>query len=219
MIVKLCGQTRLQDIEYSFKKSADLCGVVIEVPSSKRTVSVADARHLFAPFKEKMVALTADADRELYRQIAEVLSPFAMQLTANEPEEDVNYIKESLGIEVFKSLHLPLEGSVPEEGREDYFTSKMESYLSAGAYGFVLDSSVPNMYGGSGKKSDWNLAKGIIDAMPKARILLAGGIGPENGAEAAALAPWGIDLASGVEDAPGQKSEEKIDLLMERLGR
>ncbi len=213
--VKLCGQTRAADIEYSFTRGADFCGVVVEVFSSPRTQTIEKAKPLFAVDAKKTFALTADAPMELYGDIARTLTPGFFQLTANETRATVNEVRKRFGIPVFKSIHLPM---APEPGTTaGHFQALIEGYLAAGADGFVLDTKVPTMFGGSGKKSDWNLAETIIRGNPGVKILLAGGIGPHNAAEAAALDPWGIDLASGVEISPGMKSREKIDALFSAL--
>lgn len=213
--VKLCGQTRAADIEYSFTQGADFCGVVVEVASSPRTQTIENARPLFAVNAKKTFALTADAPMELYSEIARALMPGFFQLTANEAPAVAEEVRKRFGIPVFKSIHLPMTAEAGKTA--EVFQALINKYLAAGIDGFVLDTKVPAMFGGSGKKSDWNLAEAIIRGNPGAKILLAGGIGPHNAAEAAALAPWGIDLASGVEITPGVKSREKIDALFTAL--
>jgi phosphoribosylanthranilate isomerase len=214
MKVKLCGQTRAEDIRFSFESGAALCGVVVEVPSSPRSMSIDSAQPLFDEFGKKLVALTANAEFGFYETLAARLKPAAIQLTADETAEEVKRIKDATGLEVFKSLHLPKEGS-GDRPRED-FVREMERYVEAGVSVFILDTRVPNMYGGSGVKSDWTLARGIIESAP-AETFLAGGISQDNVLEAAALNPDGIDLASGVEMAPGIKSKEKIKSLFKAL--
>jgi len=231
MKVKLCGQTRAQDILFSFESGADLCGVVLEVESSPRSMTVDSAKPLFDEFGEKLFALTANAETEgplpmdLYKTIAVTLKPAAIQLTANETVETVKQIIEATGASVFKSLHLPQEGgassaggagSTGGAGSAEDFISVMQRYVEAGVSGFVLDTRVPNMYGGSGVKSDWALARTVIKSA-SAEVFLAGGISPDNVLEAASLNPDGIDLASGVEDEPGIKSKEKIEALFKKL--
>ncbi len=213
--VKLCGQTRAADIEYSFTRGADFCGVVVEVASSPRTQTISNAKPLFAVNANRTFALTADAAMELYGKIARTLMPGFFQLTANEDPATAGEVRKRFGIPVFKSIHLPMTAE-PGKSTDD-FQPLIKEYLAVGVDGFVLDTKVPKMFGGSGKKSDWNLAEAIIRKNPGVKILLAGGIGPDNAAEAAALTPWGIDLASGVETAPGIKSREKIDALFSAL--
>jgi phosphoribosylanthranilate isomerase len=71
----------------------------------------------------------------------------------------------------------------------------------------VVDADAPG-YGGSGTAADWTLARA---AAAQRRILLAGGLGPDNVAAAiAAVAPFGVDVASGVESAPGIKDPDKM---------
>lgn len=189
--------------------------MVVEVASSPRTQTLENAKPLFAVDAKRTFALTAGAPMELYQKIALTLLPGFFQLTANEDPATVNGLRTRFGIPVFKSIHLPM---APEPGKTaGHFQALINEYLAAGADGFVLDTKVPKMFGGSGKKSDWNLAETIIRNNPGVKILLAGGIGPHNAADAAALAPWGIDLASGVEISPGVKSREKIDALFAAL--
>ena len=223
MKIKICGQTRIEDIEYSFQQGASLCGVVVEVPSSKRTMTIQNALPLFERFRNRLFALTANADDQLIAEIAERLMPTAIQLTANESTESVYKIKSSHDISLFKSIHLPVEGDQTEDTDDSKTESiaseileRMKRYIASGVDGFVLDTSVPKLFGGSGKKSDWKIAKKIIDSTDY-KIFLAGGIGPDNVADAARLNPYAIDLASGVEVSPGVKSKEKIDLLFTAL--
>ena len=79
--------------------------------------------------------------------------------------------------------------------------------------GFVLDTPSAG-YGGSGTTCDWSLAAEAARELP---IVLAGGLGPENVAEAVrSVRPWAVDVASGVEATPGRKDPEKLRLFIER---
>jgi phosphoribosylanthranilate isomerase len=73
---------------------------------------------------------------------------------------------------------------------------------------FLLDASVKGMYGGSGITADWSRAAELAKKYP---LLLAGGLTPENVADAVRqVKPWGVDAASGVESEPGRKDAVKI---------
>ena len=75
----------------------------------------------------------------------------------------------------------------------------------------LLDAAVPGAYGGSGHLIDWNLASGFVSANPGKRVILAGGLNPENVAEAVkAVRPHAVDAASGVELSPGRKDHGKV---------
>lgn len=75
----------------------------------------------------------------------------------------------------------------------------------------LLDAAVPGTYGGSGHAVDWNLAAGFVTAHPEMRVILAGGLNPENVSDAVAkVHPHAVDVASGVESAPGRKDPAKV---------
>ncbi|MEM7533879.1 MAG: phosphoribosylanthranilate isomerase, partial [Chloroflexota bacterium] len=73
----------------------------------------------------------------------------------------------------------------------------------------LIDAYDVNEYGGTGKRADWNAAATVAETYP--RILLAGGLTPDNVADAVRkVRPWGVDVASGTERAPGLKDHEKV---------
>ena len=75
----------------------------------------------------------------------------------------------------------------------------------------LLDAAVPGTYGGSGHTIDWNLASGFVASHPAKHVILAGGLNPGNVAEAVqAVRPHAVDVASGVESAPGAKDPAKV---------
>ena len=83
----------------------------------------------------------------------------------------------------------------------------------------IVDASVAGKYGGTGEKADWNLAKKAVTDFDKP-ILLAGGLTPENVAEAVRFVePFGVDTAGGVELSPGIKDFEKMRKLVSRCKR
>ena len=95
---------------------------------------------------------------------------------------------------------------------------RLASYSAAAA--FLLDGLRPGFYGGSGRAADWTLAR---RAARYGRIFLAGGLSPENVAEAIRVAqPYAVDIASGVESRPGKKDRAKMRAFfreVERAGR
>ena len=75
----------------------------------------------------------------------------------------------------------------------------------------LLDAAVPGSYGGSGHTIDWNLASGFVVSHPDKKVILAGGLNPENVAKAvSAVHPHAVDVASGVESSAGRKDPEKV---------
>ncbi|MBM3125271.1 MAG: phosphoribosylanthranilate isomerase [Chloroflexi bacterium] len=80
---------------------------------------------------------------------------------------------------------------------------------------FLLDASVKGMYGGSGITADWS---GAAELAKKYPLLLAGGLTPQNVAEAVfRVKPWGVDVASGVESAPGEKDPGRMKAFVQAV--
>ena len=91
----------------------------------------------------------------------------------------------------------------------------LEPALSFKTPYLLLDAAVPGTYGGSGHAIDWDLAAGFVSAHPVKRVILAGGLKPDNVASAVAkVHPHAVDVASGVESAPGAKDPAKVRELI-----
>jgi phosphoribosylanthranilate isomerase len=81
-----------------------------------------------------------------------------------------------------------------------------------------LDASGDPLPGGSTDRPDWEVCRRLVDAHPGRKLLLAGGITPENVVEALqTVRPWGVDVSSGVESAPGRKDAARIRALLEAV--
>ena len=213
--VKLCGQTSLAGADLSLKMGADYIGVALEVESSPRSLSLEAARPIFEEHRAHAFLLTCHMPLEKLEEAVMELDPYAVQLTGNESPEDLAALKDAIGGLVYKSIHLAPEGAgqrTPEE-----ILAQMEAYAASGADGFVLDTASEGKFGGTGAKSDWALAAKIIAASSQP-VFIAGGINPQNISEAAAIpGVYGVDLASGVESAPGVKDEAKLTALFSAL--
>ena len=87
--------------------------------------------------------------------------------------------------------------------------------IAKSAPAFLVDAAVKGLYGGSGVTTDWN---GAAELAKKYPLLLAGGLTPENVAEAVGrVKPWGVDVASGVESAPGEKDARKMSEFVKKV--
>jgi phosphoribosylanthranilate isomerase len=79
----------------------------------------------------------------------------------------------------------------------------------------LIDAAVKGVYGGSGVTADWSAAAKLAKKYP---LLLAGGLTPENVADAVRqVHPWGVDVASGVESAPGEKDAAKMEKFVKEV--
>lgn len=217
--VKICGQTSADDCRMSLDAGADYLGVVFEVEASPRSLDFDRAAPIFDAFRSRTFLLTLNrtADDPLVETIAR-LNPLALQLTGQEPPETVAQMKARTGAPVYKSIHLPPKG-IGDEPDLDAMVATLKRYADAGADGFVLDTAARGLFGGTGVQSDWSVATALVARAP-GPVFIAGGINPDNVAEAAAIpGVFGVDMASGVESGKGIKSRDKLAQLFARLGR
>jgi indole-3-glycerol phosphate synthase/phosphoribosylanthranilate isomerase len=194
---KVCGLTRPADAAAAWAAGATWGGVIF-APESPRcvTAEVAAQVQAGAPLAWVGVFVNEEPDRVVERATSLGLS--AVQLHGEEPPEQVASLRERLphACEVWKAARVA-EG-IP---------APAEACLEAGADRLLLDAFRPGQRGGTGERFDWAL----FAAHPqRERFVLSGGLAPENAAEADALGAWALDVNSGVEDAPGLKSAERL---------
>lgn len=200
------------------REGADILGVVVEVPASKRSLDRAVAQKLFTlPTHADKAVLLCNSSLENTFDILKLIKPYALHLTGSEPPEMVSAIKTRFRVKVFKSVHLPAAGN--GQARADKLVEAIRSYVEASVHLIVLDTADPSrkIYGGTGLCSDWDVAAEIVrkSSLP---VLLAGGIKPENVVEAITqVQPYGVDLVSGVERETGIKDPARIKLLIAQV--
>jgi phosphoribosylanthranilate isomerase len=100
----------------------------------------------------------------------------------------------------------------------EYFERNRHRPNAVDAY--LVDAQVDGMYGGTGKRVSWDLLRNEYQTQEWPPLILAGGLRPENVAEAiAAVRPWGVDVASGVESSPGVKDADLVARFIEEARR
>jgi phosphoribosylanthranilate isomerase len=205
--VKICGLTNFADASAAIEAGADLLGFNFHPPSPRYVTPVA-AAGIIARLRARYGA-TADASflcvgvfvnltpAEM-RTIQHQCGLDLLQLSGDEPPESLD----ALGPDAFKALR----PRTPSEARHS--TAWYDGAGRCSEPRFQLDTSHPELYGGSGMTGDWAIAQSIAERYP---ILLAGGLSPTNVGEAVRrVRPWGVDVASGVERAPGLKDAAKM---------
>ncbi len=196
MKVKICGITRLEDALAAERLGADALGFNFW-PRSKRYVTPAAAR-------------------EIVRRLPPLVTPVG--LFVNQPESEMVGVAQETGMRVLQlhgdeppdlCAHLPFP--VIKAIRVDAVKT-LAALASYEVSAFLLDTPSRG-YGGSGAPFDWSLAEGVSEI---AAIILAGGLTPENVARAiTAVRPYAVDVASGVESAPGIKDHSKMARFIE----
>lgn len=195
MKVKICGITNSEDALLAMELGADALGFIF-VKSSPRYITPQAARKIIRKLDPFAIAVGvfADTPREEIYSIIEQTGINCVQLHGNElPGHIVNY-----PLPVYKSFQV-----------DKYFMPETLQKYKGGAY--LLDTSSDGMLGGTGKTFDWSLA---VAAKAYGRIILAGGLNPENITEAmCTVQPYAVDVNSGVESAPGKKDAQKLEAL------
>jgi len=191
--VKICGITCLEDALAACDAGADALGFVLAPEAKKRNryIEPAAAFEIIAELPP-FVTTVAVCVNESIQQLANYLTHFdCVQCCGDETPSDLPPAQVTL--KAFRA-------------GPDFDVQRMLYYE---ARGYVLDAAVQGEHGGTGQTCDWEVARAAV-ATGKP-IVLAGGLTPENVAEAVReVRPFAVDTSSGVESAPGKKDHDRI---------
>ncbi len=204
--VKICGNTRREDVERAVQAGADAVGFIIGFPSTPRNLGIEQAYSLMKglPPLVARVAVTRLDDLNLLRSIAERLPVDAVQLIGGAPYTP-KIRRLFPGMRLIKVVHAEPE-SLLQSARE---TSKMYDAI-------LVDSKVKGTPGGTGQVHDWALSRVVAEAVRPTPTFLAGGLNPLNVEDAVkTVRPYAVDVSSGVESAPGVKDHSKVEKFVE----
>jgi len=191
--VKICGITRLEDALCAAACGADAVGFIFH-PASPRYITPERARAIIARLPEGIatVGVFVNRKREAVEQTAEACSLDLIQLHG---DESPAYCRQLPPGRVIKAVS---PGTSEAVRALDLYDTRA----------FLVDARDTGRYGGTGRRSDWELAIKIREAHP---LILAGGLDPGNIEEAlAAVAPHAVDINSGCELAPGIKDHDRM---------
>ena len=192
--VKICGVTSVADAELCRDAGADAIGLNF-VPASPRCIDAKLARQIRDRLQGsvEVVAVVADLPEPELRQLKLEVEPDFLQLHGNEPSE----LLERFLPGAYKVVHV--QNALDVERANRFAGNRV-----------LLDAKVAGKLGGSGIAFDYSLT---TELARKRRVILAGGLTPETVASAVAqVKPFGVDVASGVEDAgqPRRKAADKV---------
>jgi phosphoribosylanthranilate isomerase len=212
--IKICGLTNLADAYMALKLGADFLGFN-NIRRSKRFIDIRDIKDIVQrmpeSLRDKCVLLAEDVDLQSIIKTAKSLNISSIQpYITNPTTTDTDYIRvRERGIGVFRVIHIENKRSI----------SDLSIDPNSADY-FILDtkSSDPSELGGTGASFDWYLYNCAKEALPEKKMVLAGGISLKNLDEAVEYTETRmVDLSSGIEDAPGIKSHDKMQALFEHI--
>jgi len=195
MKVKICGITNLEDALAACEAGADALGFVFAEEAKKRNryIEPEKAREIvekLPPFVTTVAVCVNDSPERLLEYAA-----FCdrLQLCGEESAEDAARLPRARVVKVFR-------------GGSSFDPTAAAAYPASA---ILFDAAVPGAHGGTGLMCDWSAARKAVEA--GLNVILAGGLTPENVAEAVkAVRPCAVDTSGGVESAPGKKDHEKV---------
>jgi len=199
--IKICGIKTLEDALAAIDAGVDYLGFnfyrrsvrFIEKRACAEITSVLKKEHS----RIKLVGVFVNS---LVEEIKDILDTCSLDMAQLHGDETAEMLK-ALDGKAFKAFR-----GIPES---------IDGFVRSESPVFLVDASVKGVYGGSGVTADWNGAAELAQKYP---LLLAGGLTPENVAEAVRrVKPWGVDVASGVESAPGEKDASKMKALVKAV--
>jgi len=201
--IKICGITRPDDAAFAANAGADAIGLVFHA-RSPRAVTPRGAREIVraVPPFVTIVALFLDPEPDTVEQVLRTVPIDLLQFHGRESAEFCR----GFGMRYIKAMPMADDAADPARFVERF----------GDAAGFLLDSHGAGESGGTGVPFDWSRYPGELDAP----LILAGGLSPDNVAEAiAATRPWAVDVSSGVESGPGLKDRTLIATFIREVQR
>jgi phosphoribosylanthranilate isomerase len=209
--VKVCGTTSVEDALAAVDAGVDALGFVFA--TSPRRVTAEQVRVITTklPASVEKVGVFVNESPERISEIVKSTGLTGVQLHGEESDRllaEVNAMRTADGRKpkLYRAMHLP-----------EHFASELNQGFSwpedaATPDAILLDAGHGQVRGGSGKKFDWQAAVPLVEAIEtQIPVIIAGGLDPENVAEAIRLfQPYGVDVVSGVEASPGKKDPAKV---------
>lgn len=212
--IKICGNTNLEDAKLAAELGANAVGFIF-APSPRR-ISPIDASKIIAQLDPgiETVGVFVNQPASVILKAVQKAGLSAVQLHGEESPADVRNLlalvfREKIQLKIYKAVRM---STIDNSFAWDVESSRMLA-------GMVLDSGTPIQRGGTGRRFDWDEAAPLVRVLARrSKIIIAGGLNPQNAAKALALfSPFGLDVVTGVEREPGKKDPEKLRAFFEAV--
>jgi len=222
MWIKICANTNLQDALLAVEAGADAVGFIF-APSKRRVTpeQVAEIVDGLPQGVEKVGVFHTSDPYEVEHFVACCDLTIA-QLHGAFDQEMVRLLSAEFGgeLKIIQTVAYEVNAQDREAADRRFEAMLAAAFAEPAVWAVLLDAAKSGVSGGLGVAYDWAHVAEIVErAMgarePRPRVILAGGLKPENVAEAiAALQPWGVDVASGVEASPGVKDPGRLKAFL-----
>jgi phosphoribosylanthranilate isomerase len=207
--IKICANTSLGDAMIAAEAGADAVGFVF-APSPRRvTAEQAAAIVPHLPAKIEKIGVFVDASVEEIAATVEAAGLTGVQLHSLVTAKETAKLRARFGpgLRILRVVHF--QAGAPEQAAAAVQDANVDAIL--------IDSRTATAVGGTGKTYEWAEARRtLFGPMEETKLVAAGGLTPDNVAEAiATLRPWGVDVVSGVEVAPGRKDAAMVRAFIE----
>jgi phosphoribosylanthranilate isomerase len=205
-LVKICGLTNLEDALAAAQYGAQYVGFNFYL-GSRRYITPDAAKEIARRMTDGIVkvGVFVNAETDDIVSTVETAGLDAIQLHGDETPDFVTDLKSRTGIEIIRAVNISSEFDPA-------------SVFEWDADAILVDAASTNGRGGTGQRCDWDIAREIRQICPK--VYLAGGISPENAAEAIEyVRPYAVDVCSSIESSPGKKDAARMRRLFEVVNR
>ncbi len=214
MWIKICANTNVEDALLAAKLGADALGFVFASSSRRVTPEQAGSITEQLPTDVERIGVFDTHDAEEIVRTAEQARLTGVQLHGGFDSGLIRRLADAFGssIQITQTLHWDTAGAAPTTA-DALRVALRELRQEQAVERVLIDSRVGSATGGTGVPFDWKRAAQVLrEELGSLRLIVAGGLNPENVAEAIrSLEPWGVDVASGVERAPGKKDPKKLE--------
>lgn len=228
MLVKICGITNLEDALVAADAGADYLGFIF-YPPSKRSITLEAAKSIVAQLRQLdrcpvLVGVFVNETDGFMVQVLAACDLDLAQLSGDEVPKLVGDPQSAIYGSCYKAIK---PSSVEEaEAEAEWFSNSQQSTVNSQQStkssprspipdprslipSLLIDAYHPTLHGGTGEVGDWAIAARLVES--NKRLMLAGGLTPDNVAEAVGqIRPFAVDVASGVEAAAGKKDHDKV---------
>lgn len=210
--IKFCGLTRAEDAARVAALGASYAGVIFA--GGPRQLTPARAREVLRPLDGTSVTRVGVFGAQGHEEILDAVAVArleAVQLAYGADRERRVALRTRFSGSVWAVAHVDPTAAAPVEALQAWFDDGIDA--------LVLDAAVPGKLGGTGVALDWTALAPVVRALrERGRVVLAGGLRPENVGDALSRAPVDIvDVSSGVESAPGIKDPERMRAFAEAV--